>query len=470
MMPRPPVPLKKNTLGLLPLASSLYPRGDEDIISGGSSALRYFAIGGEVGHGDVIIVKTDGTYDFGTRIKSSAEIITVGDRAWVDGSEFETVESSLSDGAAMNSSGGADSNVFRLCEGFAARGEKAGRGDWAWESRTESQTIGSPFGVAASATPDLRTTGKIAVSFSMRHMGSLNSMRLAYYTASTNPQNLIGSDTSTFEYGETITGTKSGGGAFTGTLIAVNTSNSSVMFIPNGSYNSTDNNGATFTGDISGASVTLGAAGYTIPLANKPIRMSTNNSEFPDSSDEVGLDFITTSDAQFAHKLRGFPDVLEDERPQATINQSGNEWESWLYIIDYSGSEFVSKTYRNGELYEYTFPNASDLDLEKILHQLAVIQFAYDWGGSTNPTLIRARMKNFCLDYNVSGATIGDAAALEDCTQVGHCGVVQTQTNQLSLIRNYGDIETGSQCYLFVRGTSGEYVNSNSGLPIGEAP
>lgn len=452
--------------GLSSLFSSRYPNGDRNYPSTGSDALRFFEI--EAGHGGMFAVKSDGTYAFGSRSVPHSQHFMLGDRLWLNGVETVANESALNDGDATDDA----SSAFRLSDGFAARGEKSGRGDFAFESRSDNQWIGSPYPVAAASTPDARTTGKIIFSYKMRHMGTLESMRLSYYGAATTPENFVVSDTGTFEYGETFTGVKSGGGAFTGKIIAVNTVNSSIMFIPDGSYNSTDNFngvGAVIVGDVSGASATMIAAGYTIPLANKPIRASTNNSAFPSSLPTIGLDFITTSGAQFAHKLREYPDVLDDQRPQATINQSGNQWEDWEYQIDYSGSTFKTKTYRNGQVYEYTHTNENDFDLENITTQIGIIQFAYDWGGSTNPSLIRARVKNTLLDYDLAGVSIGDAPVLSDCTELNRCGVLNWGENTAYCVMNYGEIPTGENCYLFVRNDEGVYINPTAGLNIGVA-
>ncbi|WP_230681995.1 hypothetical protein, partial [Streptococcus pneumoniae] len=96
-----------------------------------------------------------------------------------------------------------------------------------------------------------------------------------------------------------------------------------------------------------------------------------------------------TSAGQFALKFRENPDVLEDYRSNGNISPDSNQWENWRYYVDYSGSEFVTKTYRNSSFVEITHPNTQGFDLSQIDKQLAVILFGYDWGGSTNPSLIR---------------------------------------------------------------------------------
>jgi hypothetical protein len=351
---------------------------------------------------------------------------------------------------------------------------KAGRGGFAYESRSDSQFIGQPFGVAAAASPDARTTAKMFFSCSTRHMADLKDMRLASYGAFTNDTALIPSDTATFAYGEQIAGTKSGGGAFTGRLIAIDTTNKVLMFTVDGSYSSNDNfngtTGATFTGVTSGGAVTMNGVVYTIPNANKPIRASTNNSAFPSVVGVVGLDFITTSAGQFALKFRENPDVLEDYRSNGNISPDSNQWENWRYYVDYSGSEFVTKTYRNSSFVEITHPNTQGFDLSQIDKQLAVILFGYDWGGSTNPSFNRARVQDVVLDYDLAGAFVANSATLASATILAACGVDSWASASANIRLNFGEIPAGEHSYLFLTDSDGDVINSTAGLSLGVAP
>lgn len=457
------------TDGLEPRYTGLYPDGNRP--EAPESPLSFTGTPSQL---SLITVTTDGTYNFGSRTNQKTKVFSAGNRYWIDGVEQSLAEASMADNELIGTGQAIQSSAFRVCDGAIARGaDKAGRGGFAYESRSDSQFIGQPYGVNAASSPDARTTAKLFFSCATRHMGALKSMRLASYGAFTNDTSLIPSDTSTFAYGEQITGTKSGGGAFTGRLIAIDTVNKVLMFTVDGSYNSTDNfngtTGATFTGATSGGSVTMDGSVYTIPNANKPIRASTNNSSFPSVAGVVGLDFITTSAGQFALKLRENPNVLEDYRSNGNISPDSNQWETWRYYVDYSGAEFITKTYRDSAFAAVTHPNTQAFDLSEIDKQMAVILFGYDWGGSTNPNLIRARVKDVVLDYDLAGAFIANAATHTSATIFASCGVDSWSTASASIRLNYGQIPEGQQAYLYLTNSTGEVINL-SGLSLGEAP
>lgn len=83
-MPRPEITLIPCADGLSPQFTSLFPLGDRPYISGGTSALEWVT-NGNLSDGDLITVRTDGTYSFGEPENRSQSLQIIGESTFANG-------------------------------------------------------------------------------------------------------------------------------------------------------------------------------------------------------------------------------------------------------------------------------------------------------------------------------------------------------------------------------------------------
>lgn len=442
-----------------------YKQGDKpNAASGGTPALAWSAPQG-LSDGNTITIMTDGTYPLGTRTNPTQKFFLVGAEAWDEGTPINmSTELAALDGDSITSS-----NAFHSMNMVAATGARAGRVDFAYESRLDGQVFGGPTAAAPSSSPDLATTKKNLFYQTTRFNVDLTYAVTASYTG------LSGSftegDLNAFTKGEAVTVTKSGGGTVTGSVIAVDGGSSRITFELNSgqSYNSTDNNGATIIGDVSGASATLDGVTYIRPDATKLLRAGSNNGATPTNSD-VEYNLIVTAAGQHALDFTTQAGGRDDERPSANPQVSTN-FQSRMWLVDASTSDLTFSSFLGGNRTDYTHTNSATYNLSNVVKQLAAIDIGVEWPGTNNPSgHYRSRTNAVVLDYEYNCIILANNETFSSATEFSMCRNVTWSNSSSQVMLNYGEIPIGDSVYAFIMNGSGDIVNSSAGVLLGVAP
>lgn len=411
-----------------------------------------------------ISIGTDGTYDFGTRSNQSQIWWQVGDRAWDKNGEVALAEADTVEGEVL--SAGVNATAFTTCTDITARrGNKAGlRSNFAYEGSQNGHEIGR-FVASPINTPT--TTRKAFFGFTGRWTDYLNRVATSSYSSLTG--NFDDGDNTQFIKGETFTGVKSGSGAFTGHIIKEDTANGVITFYTADSYNSTDNNGATITGDVSGAQATFDGVVYLRPAALKIARCDTHTGATP-TSPEVAIGFTQVQSRQLILQTRTSTTGTDDYRPNS-IQVGGSGWENWNFQADWSGSNLLAYIQRDGDVYTDTLANPNALDLSNVPYELNHTLLCTDFAGSTNPYgHLFAVMKDPHCDYELNRVVLGDNATFANCSNTAVCRSESWNTTSTTVRLNFGEIPSSTETFAFVFDGSGTCLNPTSGLSIGNAP
>ena len=434
--------------------------------SGGDAAFGWV---GSTDHLGDITITTDTTYDFGTRAEDSQQWWQVGDRAWDKNGEVILLEASRSDGDVMNA--GVNADAFNTMTNVTARrGAKAGlRSDFAYESNEEGKDVGQ-FASMANSTA---TVNRLASwGFTGRWTENLKIIRTAPYSA--NSGTFADGDNTNFILGETFSGFKSDTvTAITGNIIKHDAVNSVIVFTIAGSYNSSDNNGATITGDVSGATATLansGAANYSGPSSMKLTRSSTDPAVTP-TSPETALALTHVATGQHIVEMRNSVIGSDDERPSDHYI-SGSDWESWEWDADWTATNsYKIRSIKAGDVFEYTHTNPNVIDLSNVAYEFIQNLFAFDWAGGTN-TLghIYAVMKDPWSDTEVAKVILGNNAVFANCTKTSVFRSNSWSPTAVNTKINWSEFTQGEEGFLFIKTNAGLIVNATAGRSMGVAP
>lgn len=417
---------------------------------------------GSPGHLATITVTGDGTYDFGTRA-DNPEWWQVGTYALNKSGAVSLLEATVPDNTQL--AYGVNETTFRSVPyTYANVGDHIGlRSKFAYESRhqTGSAYIGAFSEVNSPAVKNARTTGKYFCSFKVQHMGTVRNMRIQSFTNRTGT--FITSDVDTYAYGEPVTITSSAGKVRHGYVLMFNHDDTKVTFtVEDGSWTSADKTNAVIVGDISGASLTLDGSTYASISGTKMFRSNTNNHEALTGS-QVEVGYVTTYQGQHITSIEAAGGPLADERPYAHA-QSGNEWQTWAFIVDYSTTQLKVKSIKNDAFYEYTHTNPDGVDLSNVLQQITMIFLGLNWAGVPDRTIV-GRIKDFCLDYEGPRAYISNSPVAGEGTKVNYCRPsANYSSNSAELMVDLGEIESDENRYLYLMNDNFERLNEEGVL------
>ena len=434
--------------------------------SGGDAAFGWAGSTAQLGD---ITVTTDTTYDFGTRAEASQQWWQVGDLAWDKNGEVILLEASRSDGDVMNA--GVNADAFeRMTNVTARRGSKAGlRSGLAYESNQNGKDIGR-FASMANSTA---TANRLASwGFTGRWTETLGIIRTSPYSA--NSGTFDDGDNTNFILGETFSGFKSDTvTAITGNIIKHDAVNSVIVFTIVGNYSSTDNNGATITGDVSGATATFtntGAANYSSPSPMKLTRSSTDPGVTP-TSPATALALTHGERGQHIVEIRNSVIGSDDERPSDHAGE-GSDWENWTWEADWTATNsYKIRSIKAGDVFEYTHTNPSGIDLSNVEYEFIHELFAFDWAGSTN-TLghIYSVMKDPWSDTEVAKVILGNNAVFANCTKTSVFRSNSWSPTAVNTKINWSEFTQGEEGFLFIKTNAGLIVNATAGRSMGVAP
>ena len=425
---------------------------------GGAVSFGTAALGGTL-TGDTLALTTDGTYSFGTRVNASPIWWQRGAVAYNRSGEVTLLEAGLSDGATLSE--GVNADAFSVCDGLTARTGLGERPSFGYESSSNSAKIG---GFQSTALNQAVTTRKASWGFTARYTWDLSLVRSSSFSASTGT--FDDGDHTAFVLGETFTGTKGTGGGFTGTMIKFDTVNNVATYIVDGSYNSSDNNGATITGDTSGATATFDGVVYVGGRSTKFTRSSTNPSVTPTAPD-VALNYTVVASSQNIVQMASSAFTLDDQRPNG-LKVPNSDWHDMGFFADYSGATYEVGHSVDGSLYSYTHTNTNSVDLTNVPYQFYHSIFACDWGGSDNGYgHLIVQVKDPYADDELAGVYVGDSATLSSCTKLVYARSTSWSATAATAQISFGEIPTGTTAYLYVRDDTGAFV-STSGVSIGE--
>ena len=426
--------------------------------SGGNAALGWSAPSG-LSDGNTLTITTDGTYSFGTRVNASPIWWQRGAVAYNRSGEVTLLEAGLSDGDTLSE--GVNADAFSVCDSLTARTGLGERSGFGYESSSNSAKIG---GFQGTSLNQVATTRKASWGFTARYSWDLSLVRSSSFSSSTGT--FDDGDHTAFVLGETFTGTKGTGGGFTGTMIKFDTINNVATYIVDGSYNSSDNNGATITGDTSGATATFDGVVYVGGRSTKLTRSSTNPSVTPTAPD-VALNYTVVASSQNIVQMVSSAFATDDQRPNG-LKVPNSDWHDLAFFADYSGATYDVGHSVDGSLYSYTHTNTNSVDLTNVPYQFYHSIFACDWGGSDNGYgHLIVQVKDPYADDELAGVYVGDEATLSSCTKLVYARSTAWSDASATAQISFGEIPAGTTAYLYVRDDAGAFVSA-SGVSIGE--
>ncbi|KZZ71498.1 hypothetical protein A3765_28440 [Oleiphilus sp. HI0130] len=425
--------------------------------SGGTSALAWTAPDG-LADGNTLTITTDGTYDFGSRINPSPIWWQRGSVAYNRSGEVTLLEASLSDGSVITE--GVNASAFDTATGLTARTALGERSVFGYESTDTDAKLGS---FSEMAVNQAVSTRKARWGFSARYSFDLSKVRTSSLSSSTGT--FDDGDNTAFALGETFTGTKGTSGSFTGRIIKFDSANSNITFTVDGSYSSSDNNGASIVGDTSGATATFDGVEYIGGRSMKLTRSSSDPSVTP-TNPEVALGFTVVSTGQNIVDIRRSDFGSDDERPNG-LSMPDSNWHDFGFLVDYSSTDYKISQNVDGSQFSYTHTNPNSALMSEVAYQFFHTLFGCDWGGSDNDYgHLVAQIKDPYADDELAGIYIGDAATLASCTNLVYARSTAWSNSSATATVSFGEIPIGTTAYIYVRDDAGAFV-STSGTALG---
>lgn len=252
--------------------------------------------------------------------------------------------------------------------------------------------------------------------------------------------------------GETVTISLVGGGTKTGWVTMVSNGYLSIE-ITGGSGGSAVIDGATVTGDSSGATLTIDASIYGAVGSTKICRIRQDNSSGP-------YTYVTTSNSRFNgliavdgfDGLGGNVDLVNDDSVYR-YGQDPGVWHLYELEIDFSGTTgVVRERIDNGLIAEYSGLSKDYLTSEKGFYLANV---GLDMSNSAAPdeyTGLNEDYGEIVADNELKRLVIGDAPVYSDCTHVEPQRHVDWNPGQAQFAVNQGSFESLSGKYLFAVG------------------
>lgn len=252
--------------------------------------------------------------------------------------------------------------------------------------------------------------------------------------------------------GETVTISLVGGGTKTGWVTMVSNGYLSIE-ITGGSGGSAVIDGATVTGDASGATLTIDASIYGAVGSTKICRIRQDNSSGP-------YTYVTTSNARFNGLIAvdgfdgigGNVDLVNDDSVYR-YGQDPGVWHLYELEIDFSGATgVVRERIDNGLVAEYAGLSKDYLTSEKGFYLANV---GLDMSNSAAPdeyTGLNEDWGEIVADNDLKRLVIGDAPVLADCTQIEIQNHTSWAAGAVGFKVNQGGFDSLSGKYLFAVG------------------
>jgi hypothetical protein len=253
--------------------------------------------------------------------------------------------------------------------------------------------------------------------------------------------------------GETVTISLVGGGTKTGWVTMVSNGYLSIE-ITGGSGGSAVINGATVTGDTSGATLTIDTSIYGAVGSTKIHRIRQDSNSGP-------YTYATASNVRFNgliavdgyDGLGGNVDLVNDDGAYR-YGQDPGSWHLYEMELDFSGATgVVRERIDNGSIAEYAGLSTAYLSTEKGFY---LANIGLDMSNSAAPdeyTGLNEDWGEIVADNDLKRLVIGDAPVLADCSQIEIQNHTSWAAGSVQFVVNQGSFASLTGKYLFAVGS-----------------